>query len=823
MPPSRIRRIAKGLYWAATLQLPRRLREARAAREIRTSGIFDDGFYRSLHPEVAGDDWDPVVHYVRHGAAEGRVASPLFDPIFYCDRYPDVAASGAEPLAHFVRHGAREGRQPHRWFDTAFYLRQNPLVAELGMNPLAHYLQVGANTGRDPHPDFDTPWYLATYPQVAASGMNPLMHFVRWGASQNLHPNPRAQREAEERRAAALTSAKAPAPREAGFTPRIAVVVHLYYPDLWEEIGHYLGQLREDFDLFVSLCTETGAGFDAQIRADFPHAEVRSFENRGRDIGPFVEFLRDRRLARYELVCKIHSKKSLHRADGDRWRGTLLQQLLGAPVIIREILDAFENDPGIGLLGPANQLEHDEESWGSNRGRMVELAGRMGAPPEAVTLEFFRGSMFWFRPRAFEGVRALDLRIADFEDEQGQLDGSLHHALERLFPIAVRAAGYQVHPFVRPTHAARLGAAVGKRRIKLLAFYLPQFHPIPENEAWWGPGFTEWTNVTRARPLYEGHCQPRIPKDLGFYDLRVPETRRAQADLARAYGIHGFCYYYYWFDGKRLLERPLQEVVRSFDPDFPFCICWANENWTRRWDGLDQEVLARQTYSLESSRRFIREVIPMLRDPRYVRFQGRPVLIVYRAKEIPQIEETLAMWREECRSAGVGEIHLAAVRFWDIVDTHALGFDAAVDFPPHQIQVRDLTREVPGLVPGFEGLIYDYRHAAQKNLEKRGHGYGKLAHRGVMLAWDNTARRGKAAHIAHGATPEAYRAWIEGVLEQEMEFSREPESLVFLNAWNEWGEGATLEPDQHFGTGFLEATRDALHAVQERWRRAGNR
>ena len=812
MARSRIKRIAKGCYWAITLQLPRRLREARIAREIRASGLFDEASYRAWYPELAGDDWDPVIHYVRHGAAEGRAANVLFDPVFYRDQNPDIAESGAEPLAHFVRHGAREGRKPHPWFDTAFYLQQNPLVAELGMNPLAHYLQVGASTGRDPHPDFDSAWYLATYPQVAAAGMNPLLHFVRWGESLGMHPGPRAQGDSVLRHTAAPVVATSRA-------PQIAVVVHLYYPDLWEEICQYLGQLREDFDLFVSLCHDTGAGFEARVRADFPHAQVRSFENRGRDIGPFVEFLRDGCFDRYELVCKIHSKKSLHRVDGDRWRGTLLQQLLGAPVIIREIRDAFENNPNVGLLGPENQLEYDEESWGTNRERMIELAGRLGAPPEAVTLEFFQGSMFWFRPQAFAGIRALDLRLADFEDEYGQLDGGLHHALERLFPIAVRQAGYEVHPFVRPAHVARHGAAVGKRRIKVLAFYLPQFHPIPENEAWWGPGFTEWTNVTRARPLYEGHLQPRIPKDLGFYDLRVPETRRAQAELARAHGIHGFCYYYYWFDGKRLLERPLQEVVRSFDPDFPFCICWANENWTRRWDGLDHEVLARQTYSLDSNRRFIREVIPMLRDPRYVRFQGRPVLIVYRVREIPQIEETVEMWRAECRQAGAGEIHLGAVRFSDIVDAQALGFDAAVDFPPHQIQVRDVKHELSGLAPEFDGLIYDYRHAVQRNLEQRGHGYDKPAHRGVMLAWDNTARRGMAAHIAHGASPEAYRIWIEGVLEQEMQFNREAESLVFVNAWNEWGEGATLEPDQHFGNGFLEATRDALRAVQERWRR----
>jgi lipopolysaccharide biosynthesis protein len=818
MALTRLRRLTKGIYWTATFQLGSRLRELRARRDLRESGLFDEVFYRSTYRELAGGQHDPIAHYVRHGAREGRLANPLFSPNFYLERNPDVAARGVEPLLHFVRTGAAEQRQPHPWFDIAYYVRCNPFVAEMGMNPLAHYLQVGARTGRDPHPDFDSRWYLANHPEVARAGLNPLVHYVRWGAGQGYHPNPRA---AQAAAAPALPAAPRRAPRVPGTVAETAVILHLFYVDLWDEIRGYLEQLDVDFDLFVSLCPETGHGFDTRIREAFPHADVRYFDNRGRDVGPFMEFLRD--VSGYETVCKIHSKKSPHRMDGDRWRGNLFHQLLGAPEIIREILEVFERDPSVGLLGPANHLDRDEESWGSNRRRMEELARHMGVSSPDVTLEFFAGSMFWFRPRAFARLLDLGIRQADFEEERGELDGGLHHALERSFPIAVRAAGYQVHPFVRPSHAARIGAAVGSRRVKLIAFYLPQFHLIPENEEWWGPGFTEWTNVTRARPLYEGHPQPRLPKDLGFYDLRVPETRRAQAELARRFGIHGFCYYYYWFDGRRLLERPIDEVVRSFDPDFPFCICWANENWTRRWDGLDEQVLVRQSYSLDSSRRFIREVIPMLRDPRYVSYRGRPVLLVYRALEIPRLAETLAMWRDECAAAGVGEIHLAAVRFWDVVDVQSLGFDAAVDFPPHHLKVQDIAHTLPGLAPDFEGLIYDYRDAARKNLESRGHGYDQLTHRAVMLAWDNSPRRGKAAHIAHGATPEAYREWLHGVLEQEMEYNPEPESLVFINAWNEWGEGATLEPDMHFGMGFLEATRDALRDVAQRWRKKGDR
>ena len=319
----------------------------------------------------------------------------------------------------------------------------------------------------------------------------------------------------------------------------------------------------------------------------------------------------------------------------------------------------------------------------------------------------------------------------------------------------------------------------------------------------------------RARPLYDGHPQPRLPAELGFTDLRVSETREAQADLARAHGIHGFCYYYYWFDGKRLLERPLDEVLATGRPDFPFCICWANENWTRSWDGLEDDVLIEQHYAEGWAAQFIADVLPILRDPRYIRLDGKPVLMIYRAASIPEIEDTLELWRKACRENGVGEIHLCAVLFHDIVDVSAMGFDAAVEFPPHHIPVVDARGRVTGLDPDFDGLLYDYEAAVDSILET-GHSSAKPIHRGVMLAWDNTPRRGSSAHIAVGANPETYGRWLRGVIEEELDTRRTPETLVFINAWNEWGEGAVLEPDEHFGTAFLEATRSALEDAKRR-------
>ncbi len=786
-----IRRIVRGAVWLARGELPERLRELDAREEIARSGLFDPELYRERYPGVCESGLDPLTHYVRHGAAEGRQACSLFDPAYYLRRYPDVATAD-DPLLHFLRTGADEGRWPNPLFNTRYYLRHNPAVERFGLNPLAHFLEVGARLGRDPHPAFSTKRYYERHPELDET-TNPLAHWLERGSPL---PTPVWMQQRE--------------PHANPERARIAVVLHLYYPDLWDEIRDALRNIPEPFRLFASLGDEADRVCRREILEAFPDATLRSFENRGRDIGPFLELLSDPEVCEYDIVCKIHSKKSAHRIDGERWRGRLLDGLLGSPDRVREILDVFAQNEHVGMLGAAESVDRSAASWGSNRQTMRELLGKLGLPRHALRLEFFAGSMFWFRPAALSMLRDLGLRLEHFEPERGQLDGTLHHAIERVFPLVAEAAGYTVRHFAAPARNRRLGVASRGQRVKLIAFYLPQFHPIPENDAWWGKGFTEWHHVTAARPLFEGHRQPRAPTELGYYDLRVPETREAQAGLAGRYGIHGFCYYYYWFDGRRLLDRPLREVVATGRPDAPFCICWANENWTRRWDGRDDDVLVRQRYSMDSNRDFIREVIPMLRDPRYIRYQRKPVLVVYRAGAIPRIEEAVEMWRKECRAFGVGDVHLCAVRFWDLADPHAMGFDAAVNFPPHRVDARDVQSEVGQLDPAFEGRIYDYTQVVRSDVERqRAERDGPLVHPGLMTAWDNTARRGPAAHIAHRADPKHYEAWLRKTLELEAETKR-PESLVFLNAWNEWGEGAVLEPDRHHGRAYLEATRSAL-------------
>jgi lipopolysaccharide biosynthesis protein len=355
--------------------------------------------------------------------------------------------------------------------------------------------------------------------------------------------------------------------------------------------------------------------------------------------------------------------------------------------------------------------------------------------------------------------------------------------------------------------------------VRPIAFFLPQFHPIPENDLWWGAGFTEWRNVVKARPLFHGHDQPHLPADLGFYDLRLAETREAQADLAQEHGIHGFCYYHYWFNGRRVLGRPIDDVLASKRPALPFCLCWANEDWTRAWDGRTGDILIAHEYAEQDDRRHIRWLAEAFADDRYIRVDGRPLFLVYRASRLPDPIRTTMVWREEADRLGIGELFLCRVESFsqERGDPAALGFDAAVEFQPDWAALGPARRRsAPWRLSRAVGLsspaygthrIYDYGAVAERMVAKRRPPYPWFPC--VTPSWDNTPRRRDGGVILHGSTPDLYRRWLTTVIARQ---ASEPpgERLVFLNAWNEWGEGNHLEPSERWGRAYLRATREAL-------------
>ena len=301
---------------------------------------------------------------------------------------------------------------------------------------------------------------------------------------------------------------------------------------------------------------------------------------------------------------------------------------------------------------------------------------------------------------------------------------------------------------------------------RLIAFYLTQFHPIPENDEWWGKGFTEWTNVTKAKPLFVGHYQPQLPTDFGFYDLRVRDTRRDQIRVAKEYGIDGFCYHYYWFSGKRLLNAPLDDMLADPESDMPFCLCWANENWTRRWDAAEHEVLIAQRYLPEDDLEFIKSLQPFFADPRYIRVDGKPFLIVYRPQHLPDARLTAQVWRDYCRgsrhrrnpylrSADPRQPRLRSVRLRQ-----------RRRVPAAQPAVQQPGRP-PFLPRTLRGYVVEYAEVATAYLDRRYEHPNVF--RGVFPAWDNTARTGNRAVVVLGSSPDNYEHWLARVDSPDVE------------------------------------------------------
>lgn len=371
-----------------------------------------------------------------------------------------------------------------------------------------------------------------------------------------------------------------------------------------------------------------------------------------------------------------------------------------------------------------------------------------------------------------------------------------------------------------------------RTRARLLAYYLPQYYPIPENDCWWGPGFTEWTNVAKARPLYPGHYQPHIPADLGFYDLRVPETRLAQAEMARSHGIQGFAYWHYWFgNGRRLLERPFGEVLTSGQPDFPFCLGWANASWTGVWYGAEDRVLIEQTYpGIADDCAHFEAILPALSDPRYVLIDGRPAFFIFRPLEIPEPLRFTDTWRELALKAGLKGMYFLGILSggWETWDPTVSGFDAAVvnnlqpafalfDKPSNwyidRLSLAAARRPAARLLRDVlrRPRVVTYRKAisvAIPRLSER-----VVQYPTVMPNWDNTPRSGLNGIVFHDSNPDLFRLHLKSALAQVASRPAD-QRVVVVKSWNEWAEGNHLEPDQRFGLQYLEVIREELRFAE---------
>jgi glycosyltransferase involved in cell wall biosynthesis len=349
---------------------------------------------------------------------------------------------------------------------------------------------------------------------------------------------------------------------------------------------------------------------------------------------------------------------------------------------------------------------------------------------------------------------------------------------------------------------------------KLLAYYLPQFHSFSENDGWWGKGFTEWTNVCRGLPRFKGHYQPRVPRDLGFYSLETLDALSKQVAYAKGGGIYGFVFYYYWFNGKRLLDKPVEQFLNDKGVDMPFALMWTNENWTRRWDGSDREILISQDYRAQDEEQLIEDFARHFGDPRYIRIQGRPLLMLYRPGLVPQAVETIARWRNLFLTHFDESPIIAMAQGFGDADPTVYGLDGAIEFPPHKLiqDMEAINGTLELLDPEFSAQVQDYDRVTQASLSEPMPSFPLI--KTALPSWDNDARRQGAGSVIHGSTPRKYEAWLSHLVRNALHHRFFGEPIVCINAWNEWAEGAYLEPDLHHGAAYLNATGRAVVGLE---------
>jgi GT2 family glycosyltransferase len=791
---------------------------------------------------------------------------PYFDPVFYRQQLGrDAPAQGM--LRSFLLKGIWAGLRPNPFIDPAWYAERNLDVPRDPYGALRHFIVGGDNDARSPGPDFDGREYWRRYPDVAAARRAPLRHYLTQGRRENRllrDPEPEApaatasvsaasaagrvpaqDREALLRDDAGIRNLLAHRRQQRKESVRVAAPSLFECEDAARELASlaFSASAKPRVSILIPVYNEIAITAEClmALAASPPETpfEIVLVDDASTDPASAaftqvdgIRLLRQARNGGFIAACNT----GFEACRGD-YVLLLNNDTQPEPGSIDALVAVLDGDETIGAAGakliyPDGRLQEAGCTLAPNgESTLVGLFAnpREGGYRHDRDVAYCSGAALLVR-RAAVGSRLFDPHFAPAYCEDADLCLRLMQKGLRIRYVASSVIVHRLSVSTGRGSEARRVAAIranqqklverwgevlaAQHKVRVLAFYLPQFHATPENDLWWGAGFTEWHNVGRARPSHTRHYQPHLPADLGYYDLTSPAALARQAALAAHYGIDGFVVYSYNFGERRVLTRPI-ETVRAH-PEIPFhwCLCWANENWTRHWDGGEREILLEQHYDDATLGAIIDDAVAQAADPRYIRVDGRPMFLVYRPLLLPDAKAFAARARAAFAGAGFPGVHLVGVEGMEAVDRAIrpadYGFDATVEFPPHGRSVPARS-QVEVIKPGWDGYRFDYPETVAAFIGRETVPYTRYP--AVFPDWDNTPRQPLKGTDFEGATPEAFRAYVEAKLAEARALLHGEHRMLFVNAWNEWAEGAHLEPDLGYGHRWLEALRAAQDAT----------
>jgi GT2 family glycosyltransferase len=795
------------------------LLEIISSNSVAPSPYFDFDLYREKFPTLAANQ-SILRHFLTSPPEETFIPCRFFDAAFYIQRYNDVPNSPREAFCHFVGFGDREARVPGPAFDPEWYLRQYKDVAHVGFPPLRHFLVQGQQEGRAPQ---GKQTFQTTGTSRANNSTSPLpitpkeSRSFYHGISQAIDERRSARIKAVNEQdalpekvsdvQASIRSLKFPVADK----PIVSILIPVFN-ELKVTVECLLSIMNSDTHCDYEVYVADDCSTDAEIRLLGGIPGLRYFRNKKN-----LNFLRSSNEAYRNLKAPY---VLLLNNDAQVKRGA-----------IDKLVEAL-NDSTVGAVGPKILFPD---------GRLQEAGCSINIDASANMIGIFQNALdpTFCYSRDVEYISGAALMVKrDLVGKTLFSDNLAPAYCEDLdLCLRIRATGYRVRYIADAEVVHHLSVSMSDRKKKMhnivknqekilktwgteiadgnqvraICYYLPQFHPIKENDYWWGVGFTEWTNVAKAEPSYAGHYQPHLPADLGFYDLRLKEVLAKQSELLRRYGLGGFCMYYYNFGGDRFLGRPLDIILENPDLDFPFCLCWANENWSKRWDGGTRDLLLGQSYDEATMLSLIKDVVQAAKDPRYIRIGGKPLFLIYRPLLIPDLANAVKFFREVAKEQENFDFHLVFVESLESLEADIspldFGFDASVEFPPHGIAVPSHDeREI--YKTGWRGSRFDYEKTVVNAVHRPSVAWPRYP--GVFPSWDNTARQPVAGTSFDHCSPEVFQKYAEEQIRKSRNSFVGDQKLIFVNAWNEWAEGAHLEPDRAFGHRWLEAIRGAL-------------